>query len=127
MKTIPLEQLSIYLPYKLKVKFSDEDFAEIVGLELGRILLISDRGDYGSCDYNGIGKPLLHPLSNYKDVNSECMNNLGTDLIHQCIISELANKWINVSQVPYGTIQEMAKNHIDIFSWIDQGLAEPIK
>lgn len=155
MKTIPLEQLSIYLPHKLKGvltcshedDFYNQDWADLSKFQQGCIwqlagytdpdlnvplgegeytgLLWRDENTY-VCFHSGI-KPILHPLSKFKDINSESMNNLGIDLQDQICINELANGWISAFNMPFSIIQIMAKNHIDIFNWTGQGLAEPIK
>lgn len=68
-------------------------------------------------------KPILRPLSEYKDINSKSMNDLDTDLQIQVEIWELSNKKIAFQSLSYGTAIECFANHIDIFGLIDQGLA----
>lgn len=119
MKTIPLEQLSVYLPYGLKMK------AAHPSRRLKDIEILSTM-NYYTLVHVLKRKPLLHPLSKFKDINSEAMNNQGVDF-DRIWINELANGWAGISIISYGVIQLMAKNHIDMFGLIDKGLAEPIK
>jgi len=74
IEKLELKHIAPYLLYGLKVKFDDDYFATIVGLELDRIRLISDYNDYGSCDLSGCGKLILRPLSDLTkeiEVNGE--------------------------------------------------------
>lgn len=71
--------------------------------------------------------PILHPLSDYKDVNSKAMNELNCDVMDMIRISELANQQIGLSSVQYGVIEIMCDNHIDFNRLIESGLAIDIK
>lgn len=127
---ITLEQLSIYLPYQLKMTFN-EDVVEIVGLELGRVLLISDKLGFGSCEFDEIGKPLLHPISKISEepLIDELYILYGGG--YKSIESFKLNFIYNILLTPtkhlsFEIIQFMAKNNIDIFGLIDKGFAESI-
>lgn len=121
-----LKHLVPYLPYKLKVLVEEESpiIRELRG--------IIDEDLY--FDYNNIGtdmegidesycRPILHPLSDYKDVNSKAMNELNCDIIDQITITELANRSTGLDSVPYGVIKIMSKAHIDFQRLIENKLA----
>lgn len=70
---LKLKHLAPYLPHNLNMFFGDEDIAELVGIDLARLHLISNSGDYGTTAISH-GKPILHPLSDLTkevEVNGE--------------------------------------------------------
>jgi hypothetical protein len=80
MEKLEKNHIIPHLPDGIKMKFSDDDVCEIVGLEINRILLISNTGDFGSCDYDGAGKLLLHPLSSLTK-QIDCPDVMGEKII----------------------------------------------
>lgn len=66
---------------------------------------------------------ILHPLDNYKDINSDAMSKIGCDISDMIFISELANKERSWSDVPYGVIELMCEHHIDFKRLIEAGIA----
>jgi len=103
-----LSNLAGYLPYGLKFKCDNptNSFNEV---------------DY----YYPIDKfrPILIPLSRFKDINSELMSNLNLDVLSQIALSEFANQRVTLDLLPFGLVQECYRNHIDIFNLIPKGLA----
>jgi len=114
MKTLTLEHLSFYLPYRVKVS---------------RIHILHHGNGIGSISHvltSDKYKLRLHPLSNYKDINSRASMKLACDLDTLWDISELANQKQSVSSLDFGTAQFCAQQHIDIFNLIPDGLAVDI-
>ena len=68
-------------------------------------------------------KPLLKPLSDYKDINGEAMRKDVINAVDFLPLYELANGMRKLETMPYGTIQLMAQNHIDFQDLISRGLA----
>jgi len=68
-------------------------------------------------------KPLLKPLSDYKDINGEAMRELECDMMYKIYISNIADNYKLFNDVPYTVIQLMAQNHIDFQDLISRGLA----
>lgn len=118
MHKLTLEHLAPYFPYKLNCKvknLNNENKATI--WRLNSIIIVDwERGNYSL-------KPILSPLSEYKDINSKSMNNLNTDLEIQIEICDLANKKISFQSLSYGAAIECFANKIDVFGLIEKGLA----
>ena len=68
-------------------------------------------------------KPILRPLTDYQDVNSQAMNDLNIDIQDQVTLTYLATKEEHYTRVSYSVIEICLRNHIDIFGLIDKGLA----
>jgi len=121
---LTMEMLAPYLPYGLKALRENtvikDDTYTIYGVASD--VVFYDRLAISSI-YIGRIKPILRPLSEYKDINSKSMNNLDTDLQIQVEIWDLANKKIAFQSLSYGTAMECFANHIDIFGLIEKGLA----
>ena len=88
----------------------------------GNLIFVSSDGEYFLQKHWDF-KPILSPLSDYKDVNSKAMSELNCDVMDMIRISELANQRIGLSSVQYGVIEIMCDNHIDFNRLIESGLA----
>lgn len=139
---IPLEQLSVYLPYKLmcltpkhQFKYGTQESILMTGLsvDLGELIVEFLRNDDLELS-NTIKwfKPLLHPLSQLTEeieidgerfVPIKRLNELNID--PNCDPVVLNDGTINYD--PLKEYQLLFKWHFDIFGLIDKGLAEPIK
>jgi len=119
-----------YLPYELKFGSGNQKYYEFVlsGIDFytRTDIQIRTRGNriYKISDLRF--KPILRPLSDYADINSDAMNSLNCDLSDQIQISEFASKRISLSSVSVGAFDILVSNHIDVFGLIDQGLALPL-
>ena len=71
-------------------------------------------------------KPLLRPLSDYADINSDAMNSLNCDMSEQINLNEFAIGYICLGSLYQSTYDLCLKNHIDVFGLIDQDLALPL-
>lgn len=123
---LELKYLAPYFPYHVKAKFKDLNNKKAV--EIGTMCIITEAGDITCYDavnaYPTKFKLLLRPLS---WLNDERISDINCDLSDQITIMMLKDKEIGYWNCPYGVIQILLKNHVDIFELIEKGLAEPIK
>jgi len=68
-------------------------------------------------------KPILFPISLFKDINSDEMNELNVDLFNQMELCDLANKKIHFQNCNHSTILICLENKIDFQNLIEKGLA----
>lgn len=68
-------------------------------------------------------KPILRSLSDYKDINSEAMNDLNMDLEDQIQLSMLANQNISLAYCYQRMVECSYRHHIDLNNLIPKGLA----
>lgn len=123
---LEIKHLAPYLPYGLKIehptmmsggrKISEMRNLGQTSIEISHRIYVQ----ISSC------KPLLRPLSDYADINSDAMNSLNCDMSEQIQISEFASKRISLSSVSVGAFDVLVSNHVDVFGLIDQGLALPL-
>lgn len=126
---LELKHLAPYLPYSLKV-------INILENKKSKIYSKVDGEDFGVDDspvemfelnsqwvMDRIYKPILRPLSDYKDINSPAMNNLGADISTQIELVVFANQEKSLASVSYQLYEEMCRAHIDVFGLIEKGLA----
>lgn len=122
---LEIKHLDPYLPHNLK--FGNEfiygcDFV-LGGLTKEFIISIDDRKlAINVTNY----KPLLRPLFDYADIDSDALCDLNCDLSDQIQISEFASKRISLSAVSVGAFEILVSNHVDVFGLIDEGLALPL-
>ena len=127
---LELKHLAPYLPYGLKAKFQSTNKKTCRKYVIGTISAMYS--DCSICCYDTVNatpdnfKPILRPLSDYTDINSDTMNSLNCDMSDQIQISEFASKKISLSSVSAGAYDILISNHIDVFGLIDQGLALPL-
>lgn len=140
---LEIKHLSPYLPYNLKGQCLHKT---IDGVELKNNVFVLDSIDQATqwiywthdrlflrqlglrgkgfrpCDF----KPLLRPLSDYVNINSDAMMALNCDVSTQINLNEFAMKYISLSSLYYSTYEICLINHIDVFGLIDEGLALPL-
>ena len=123
---LEIKHLAPYLPYGLKIEHptmmsGDRKISEM--RNLGQTSIEISHRIYvqiSSC------KPLLRPLSDYADINSDAMNSLNCDMSEQINLNEFAIGYICLGSLYQSTYDICLKNHIDVFGLIDQGLALPL-
>lgn len=134
MDELTVEHLAPYLPYGLKVEILNYK-CDYVGIRYSKMTsVVLDQGFDVAIGYQGGHalktfpdfKPILRPLSDYKDVNSKAMSDLNCDLSSQIQISDFANKKIGISDLSYTNACVLFQNHVDIFGLIDNDLAVDI-
>jgi len=140
MEQITIKELAPYLPYGLKCQYlhKTSDVFKIDNNVFTMDVLDCDSTykvwtyDKDFCkqlvwDSKGFRlrdfKPLLKPLSDYKDINGEAMRKDVINAVDFLPVYELANGMRKLETMPYGTIQLMAQNHIDFQDLISRGLA----
>lgn len=138
MEKIELKHLACYLPYGLKIMAKIEsqienhpfEHCDIVNVNLlSKSLTIRHMvgidKDVEYITYKNFEdiKPILRPLSDYKDVNEDAMVNLNIDISDQLIIADCANGYFNPQDLMYRVAEICFENHIDVFGLIDKGLA----
>ena len=127
---LELKHLAPYLPYGLKAKFQSINKKTCRKYVIGTISVMYS--DCSICCYDTVNatpdnfKPILRPLSDYADINSDAMNSLNCDMSEQIQISEFASKRISLSSVSVGAFDILVSNHVDVFGLIDEGLALPL-
>lgn len=116
---LTLEHLSVYLPYSLQVIIDNDGIPRTIYsiCETSIETQPSKRGFKHAtigewCGVIGF-KPILKALTTEIEAPQYIRDE----------ISHLANKHMHLSAVSFATIQEMAKNHLDMFSLIDKDLA----
>ncbi len=127
---LEVKHLVPYLPYELKFGSGNQKYYEFVlsGIDFYTRTDIQIRTS-GNRIYNISDikfKPLLHPLSDYADINSDAMNSLNCDMSEQINLNEFAIGYICLGSLYQSTYELCLKNHIDVFGLIDQGLALPL-
>jgi hypothetical protein len=127
---LEIKHLAPYLPYGLKAKFQAKNKKTCRKYVIGTISVMYS--DCSICCYDTVNatpdqfKPILRPLSDYADINSDTMNSLNCDISDQIQISEFANKRISLSAISVGAFDILVSNHVDVFGLIDEGLALPL-
>ena len=120
--------LAAYLPYALNGIEGKSELTLIAVSEQkndGYWLLTNKKSDFGLWG-EGRVKLRLHPLSLYKDINSNEMNKLNWDIADQVELNEFANNEVSVLGLHYATFILCCKNKIDVFGLIEKGLAVPL-
>ena len=128
---LEIKHLENYLSHKLMCVRNGSNPVELVGLRFGNEavnneLWIWKEGKQYLTGYLYECKPILRPLSDFADINSDAMNSLNCDMSEQIQISEFASKRISLSSVSVGAFDILVSNHVDVFELIDQGLALPL-
>ena len=123
---LELKHLAPYLPYGLKCSIHSELFPNPI--------LTGINGIFAYLNYHGANlsfeiekiKPILRPLSDYADIDSDALCDINCDMSDQIQISEFASKRISLSAISVSAYNICLSNHIDVFGLIDQGLALPL-
>lgn len=125
MEKLTIEHLAPYLPYGLKGISKEEN----LGIEVikgystyGKNNSINLTTNVDDIDIE-MFKPILIPLSDYKDVNSERLSEINTDLMNQIEITEFANKQSSIASLSYSSFMCLIKDHADVFGLLEKGLA----
>lgn len=130
MEKLTIEHLAPYLPYKLGVEILNYR-SDYVGLQYssltGYYLIEEDPhftyiGGSTGKSFREL-KPILRPLSDFLDINSDAMNDLNCDIQSQINIMDLAYKIIGLSSLSYTDAQLCFRSHVDVFGLIEKGLA----
>ena len=127
---LEIKHLAPYLPYGLKAKFQSKNKKTCRKYVIGTISVMYS--DCSICCYDTVNatpdnfKPILRPLSDYADINSDAMNSLNCDMSEQINLNEFAIGYICLGSLYQSTYDLCLKNHIDVFGLIDQGLALPL-
>lgn len=100
---IELKHILAYLPYDLKIKWNDTK--EIMGITL------EDQTDYNNMKY---------PLSTI----AYCIENQDERELSFKLLLRPYVKIRRLSETPYGIIEDLIKNHYDVFGLIQNGFAE---
>lgn len=128
---IKIEELAPYLPYELGCEILNYQ-CDYVGIRYSKITaMIVDEGFDLAIQYKGgfalktypDYRPILRPLSDYKDLNSKAMVELNCDVMSQLQIADFANERIGLSGLSYTDACILFQNHVDVFGLIDRGLA----
>jgi hypothetical protein len=132
MKTIPIEQLSAYFPYKVKAKFQETNKPTCRKYVIGTVGGIYDNGTIVCHDvvnsYPDRFKLMLRRIEKVECIKTDCI--LFGEEIRYWEYLELAYYQKNMKYSPDISIplrRILLKNHVDIFGLIDAGLAEEIK
>lgn len=131
---LTLKDLSVYLPYKLKMIFEKSGrIIELTGIcetDYGNLIYETSDKDYGSALFNF--KPILVPLSDLtqEELIQGKFNSHIDYLTHE--LQNPANKtrlgaygkplW-RVEHAPYEMIEYLFSKHYDVFGLIDKKLA----
>ena len=127
---LEIKYLAPYLPYGLKAKFQAKNKKTCRKYVIGTISVMYS--DCSICCYDTVNatpdnfKPILRPLSDYADINSDAMNSLNCDMSEQINLNEFAIGYICLGSLYQSTYDLCLKNHIDVFGLIPQGLALPL-
>jgi hypothetical protein len=116
MEQLELKQIVGYLPYGLWVEWVRPDDNIIIQVPL-------TMSDYTFYMHKYKSKPILFPISLFKDINSDEMNELNVDLFNQMELCDLANKKIHFQNCNHSTILICLENKIDFQNLIERGLA----
>jgi hypothetical protein len=125
---ITLEELSAYFPYKVKAKFKLVEAPRCRAMVIGTVGEIYNDASIvchdtvNSCPEKY--KLMLRPMSWLTD---EVISDLNLDVMDAIAIEEIRDKQVGYWNAPYNVIQNLFKNHIDLFGLIEKGLAEAIK
>lgn len=122
---LEIKHLASYLPYDLKVVFeADEHEHTLVGLVnwSDEIMVLSPFNDYGRSNIKNC-KPILRPLSNLPKQNGDDDNYNYLGIVNFAHAFSLDGKKVGVFAMPYFFIEELCKEHYDVFGLIEKGLA----
>jgi glycyl-tRNA synthetase alpha subunit len=126
---LELKEIVGYLPYGLKMNLTRIFFERKNVLLIGSTFGFNETTkEYwilkGNITY-GIEhiKPILFPISLFKDINSNEMNELNVDLFNQMELCDLANKKIHFQNCNHSTILICLENKIDFQNLIEKDLA----
>lgn len=127
---LEIKYLAPYLPYGLKAKFQAKNKKTCRKYVIGTISVMYS--DCSICCYDTVNatpdnfKPILRPLYDYADINSDAMNSLNCDMSEQINLNEFAIGYICLGSLYQSTYDLCLKNHIDVFGLINHGLALPL-
>jgi hypothetical protein len=125
---LELKEIVGYLPYGLKLEIQTDHkptkkMNNLNGLSLNHVNVDNIRFPYTlDLPFKDI-KPILFPISLFKDINSNEMNELNVDLFNQMELCDLANKKIHFQNCNHSTILICLENKIDFQNLIEKGLA----
>jgi hypothetical protein len=119
---LELKHLAPYLPYGLKLKVTDKFYKYDI-MTLCDKSGLSNIGISEVIDDIDSFKPILVPLSDFKNINSRQFAELDWDIQNQIELCDLANKEISFASLSVDTYNLCLINHIDIFGLIDNKLA----
>jgi hypothetical protein len=127
MEKLELKEIVGYLPYGLKMVFESKGgrILDLTGLreaKIGKDNLLYINTPSKTYLINPF-KPILFPLSSFKDINSDAMNDLNIDLYNQMELCDLANNKIHFQNCNHSTILICLENKIDVYNLIERGLA----
>ena len=128
---LELKHIAPYLPYGLQIRDTTNDIDWTLDAVKDALYTLRDNEHICIANFFSenmdkkeiIHKPILRPLSDYKEVVCEKMGDLNIDILDQIRISEFANGERSLDEIFYSTYIIMLENHIDIFGLIDAGLA----
>mgnify|MGYP007124179268 CR=1 FL=1 len=128
---LEIKHLENYLSHKLMCVRNGSNPVELVGLRFGNEavnneLWIWKEGKQYLTGYLYECKPILRPLSDFADIDSDALCDLNCDMSDQIQISEFASKRISISSLSAGSFDILTANKVDVFGLIDQGLALPL-
>jgi len=118
MKQITIKELKMYLDTGLKVKTKHD---------IETLSMCNSSGVYLEYKYDLYSlddiKPLLKPLSDYKDINGEAMRELDCVRNIKVNINNIARGYYDWNECTHASVEFMAQNHIDFQDLISRGLA----
>lgn len=119
---LELKFLASYLPYGLNLYFEDTKKQYPLVVHNSSVSMV---GGFVISEVlnEPMLKPILQPMSDFKDINSKAMNELNCDLSTQMAIRDLANREIGLSSFSLTDAEYCFYEHIDIYRLIEQNLA----
>jgi len=124
MEKLQRKHILPYLDSELQVLDCLNQKVTVIGVK-DQTYFIENGNRYAYADIQDC-KPILRPLSEFTDINSESMNELNADLNIQMELNKLALKFKHCTSCSYSTMQLCFENHIDVFGLIEKGLAVDI-
>ena len=121
MKKTNIKHLAPYLPYGLKVMLHVINKPKCRKYIVGTVGAVYSDGTIVCHDTVNAApdffKPILRPLADFKDINSDAFNELNYDLEHQLEICDVANRNIHYTSMTVGAYEICLQNHINIFEY----------
>ena len=127
MELTPIEYLSYYLPYNVKVRYKVWSFpGDWIKKDTQDFTMYLWSCFLSKPDKYQDYRLLLYPLSKCEMLMGPFMSSLGLSVLVQYELCLLAHNQRNVETITIDTYRTALQKHIDIFRLIDQGKAEPI-
>lgn len=122
MKKIEFKHLAPYLPYGLKVMYTDGKIYEVCGLNIYSDCILNVSG-VETLPFKDI-KPILRPLSDLSEVGNQMERDCNHTIWYENgAWSDSMTDDFSIDWIPKVCYEWLIERHFDVFGLLDSGLA----